>query len=329
MNEGVSTCFGRVKNSYTAKLLGDVNSIYLSNEFLATSEECFGETLSSLVENFETVLSDTEKTLNTVSSDSHWFHQKLVSEEAKMVGGITVSNYGSRFNSIEENIVKIQSELEEYRQGVLAKISNGKIIFIFLILTAMSFLIWETWRKILFKRRREDIERRALEELNERGGRASSAIGSIVAEALATSKFKQTADLFINFHEDTFVDRADTNDFGTVKFVTGDDQNVWKKQIEQAWSESEEKIELVERRDKFIAEAVECSDIHLDHVLSKVVNLMSSRLFTKGIVMDFDVPEDVYVRAEEEALEQVFYHLLAQNLKGFEDIEFQRSLKFL
>ncbi|TNF00934.1 MAG: hypothetical protein EP326_05615 [Deltaproteobacteria bacterium] len=54
---------------------------------------------------------------------------------------------------------------------------------------------------------------------------------------------------------------------------------------------------------------------------------MSSRLFTKGIVMDFDIPEDVYVRAEEEALEQVFYHLLAQNLKGLEQRDGRKNIK--
>lgn len=327
LNEGVSTCFGRLKNSYTAKLLGDAKSVYLSKDFMATTEECFGETLSSLTDNFETVLSDTEKTLNTVSSDSHWFHQKLVSEDAKMVGTVTVSNYGSRFNTIEENVIKIQTAIEEYRQSVQAKMTTGKAIFIALILIGMSFLVWETWRKILFARRREDIERRALEELNERGGRTSSAIGSIVAEALASSKFEKTADLFMNFHEGTFVDRAGVDNAGTVKFVTGDDQNVWEEQIEQAWSESEEKPEIVSRRDQITTEALDCSDVHLDNVLSKVVNLMSSRLFTKGIVMDFDIPEDVYVRAEEEALEQVFYHLFAQNLKGLEEIEGQKKIK--
>ncbi len=327
LNDGISTCFGRVKNSYTAKLLGDAKSMYLSQDFMATTEECFGETLASLSENFEIALADTEKILNTVSSDSHWFHQKLVSEEAKMVGTMTVSNYGSRFNTIEDNIGKIQTQLDTYRQSVQSKMNTGKTLFITFILIGMAFLVWETWRKIIFARRREEIERRALEELNEKGGRTSAAIGSIVSEALALSKFEKTTDLFINFHEDTFVDQVQVDNHGAVKFVTGNDQRGWEQQIENAWNESENKETVQSRREQISGDAVDCDDVHLDHVLSRVVNLMSSRLFTKGIMMDFDIPEDVYVRAEEEALEQVFYHLFAQNLKGLEEREGNKNIK--
>lgn len=331
LNEGVSTCFGRVKNSYTAKLLGDAKSIYLSKDFMTTTEECFGETLASLAHDFTIALSDTEKLLNTVSSDSHWFHQKLTSEDAKMVGTVTVSNYGSRFNTIESNVSKIHSGLETYKAGVLKKMNTGKVLFTTFILIGMSLLVWETWRKILFTRRREEIERRALEELNEKGGRVSSVIDSIVSEALISAKFEKTADLFINFHEDSFVDRAQVDDAGTVKFVTGDNKENWEEQIEQAWTESEKDTDseyVVPRRSQIQAEAVDCEDIHLDHVLSRVVNLMSSRLFTKGIMMDFDIPEDVYVKAEEEALEQVFYHLFSQSLKGLEEKEGKKKIKF-
>ncbi|TNF32007.1 MAG: hypothetical protein EP319_00540 [Deltaproteobacteria bacterium] len=329
LNEGISTCFARVKNSYTAKLLGDGKSLYLSNDFMATTEECFGETLASLNQDFETTLSDTEKILNTVSSDSHWFHQKLVSEEAKMVGAVTVSNYGSRFVTIEENVSKIQSQIEGYKQTVQKKMNAGKAIFIGLILVGMAFMVWETWRKILFSRRRDEIERRALEELNEKGGRTSAAIGALVSEALVVNNFQKTADLFMNFHEDIFTDNIQVDNTGTVKFVTGDDQNSWEQQIEKAWtdSETEDTAAAFTRRGTTSTEPVNCDDVHLDHVLSRVVNLMSSRLFTKGIVMDFDIPEDVYVRAEEEALEQVFYHLLAQNLKGLEQRDGRKNIK--
>jgi len=329
LNEGVSTCFGRVKNSYTAKLLGDAKSMYLSKDFMATTEECFGETLASLTDNFAIALADTEKVLNTVSSDSHWFHQKLTSEDAKMVGSVTVSNYGSRFNTIESNVSKIQSEIETYKSSVQNKMNTGKVLFTTFILIGMSLLVWETWRKILFARRREDIERRALEELNEKGGRISSAIDSIVSEALVSAKFEKTADLFLNFHEGSFVDRAQVDDAGIVKFVTGDNKQNWEEQIEQAWTESENDSDyVVPRRSQIQAEAVDCEDIHLDHVLSRVVNLMSSRLFTKGIMMDFDIPEDIYVKAEEEALEQVFYHLFSQSLKGLEEKEGKKKIKF-
>ncbi|MCO4794097.1 MAG: HAMP domain-containing histidine kinase [Bacteriovoracaceae bacterium] len=319
LKEGISTCFGRVKNSYTAKLLGDGKSTYLNSSFMATTEECFGETLASLGASFEATLSNSEKVLNTISSDSHWFHQKLGSEEAKLVGQlVTVSNYGARFNTIESNVNKVIGGIESYQSSVQKKLVTGKILFVSFIVLSMALLAWETWRKILLFRRREDIEKRALEELNEKGGRTSSIVGTLVSEALAETRFDKTTDLFMNFHENSIFTKEQTES-KNISFVTGENRQEWEAQIDKVWNRSDDEKEITTNVDKTSDITVDCSDVHIDNTLSKIVNLMSSRLFTKGIILDLDVTEDIYVKADEEALEQVFYHLFFQSLKGLED----------
>jgi hypothetical protein len=46
LQEGLQTCFTRVHNTLTARLMSSFNSQYLSEGFTGVTEECFGETVS-------------------------------------------------------------------------------------------------------------------------------------------------------------------------------------------------------------------------------------------------------------------------------------------
>ena len=73
---GLQTCFTRLHNSYTARLLGS-DSQYLSSGFTETTEECLGETIHT----YETLAMDNTiilDDLNTLANDANWFHQKIM-----------------------------------------------------------------------------------------------------------------------------------------------------------------------------------------------------------------------------------------------------------
>ncbi len=53
LESGIQTCFTRVNQTYTAKLLTDETSGYLTQNFQGLTEECFAESISSLEENFK------------------------------------------------------------------------------------------------------------------------------------------------------------------------------------------------------------------------------------------------------------------------------------
>ncbi len=75
--EGLSVCMQRVSQSYTAKLIGEVQSNYLSGGFMATTEECFGESISLLEMASAPVGEKALEKLNLLSNHIYQFHRQL------------------------------------------------------------------------------------------------------------------------------------------------------------------------------------------------------------------------------------------------------------
>src|SRR5437868_15284681 len=72
---GMQTCFARVNQTYTAKMLGDTASNYLTQNFQNLTEECFAEGILNVEVSFKTELSQVAKKLSTLASNVHWFHE--------------------------------------------------------------------------------------------------------------------------------------------------------------------------------------------------------------------------------------------------------------
>ena len=100
---GIQTCFTRVNQTYTANLLGDTASTYLTQNFQNLTEECLAEGILTVENSFQSNYAGTAKLLSNLASNVHWFHEDiLVPNGAKNLAGKgQTRDVGFRFEKIE------------------------------------------------------------------------------------------------------------------------------------------------------------------------------------------------------------------------------------
>ena len=60
-------------------------------------------------------------------------------------------------------------------------------------------------------------------------------------------------------------------------------------------------------------------NVQLEDVLTNVIDSMASYLFTRGVFLDLDIEENIWVRATKEGLEQIVFQLISYLSKGNAD----------
>src|SRR5690606_24575930 len=78
LHNGVGTCFTRVAQTFTALMVNDLNSIYLSKDFKGLTSECFNE-VNKVYKNIfgSKTVDQMTKNLNDLTSDAHWFSERV------------------------------------------------------------------------------------------------------------------------------------------------------------------------------------------------------------------------------------------------------------
>lgn len=339
LKEGLGTCFGRVSQTYTAKMLGEKASNYLGSGFMAQTEECFSEALSILEADFEYSLASTYKLLNTASSDAHWFHEKVNSEtSAKFVGSdIQVNNFGPRFRSIEDAKFSILETMGDFKEVLVRRADNSRMAFWLLLGLSLVFLVMDVLGRKQGVLMTEYLEAQA-QELNNRYSRLpKDQVEELIENSLENNGLKELNKLIRKVRQEGSEYAVPTNnesseaprsrDFvAPTLFETGSEKQNLDEEIKNIWesgtafSDQPNKVTpnmLSTNFEGFYKEQLDV--IHLDNTLARVVNILSGRLFTRGIILEFDIDQELYVYAEEESLEQVFYQILTNAVKDLEN----------
>jgi len=329
LQSGIQTCFSRVAQTYTAKLLGDTGALYLDSGFMNATEECFGETMAQTEEHFSKTLKSSAKKLNTLASDVHWFQQRIGGDAekdfTKTTAGVSISNLGSRFEKLEQNKDQIYEATEELKTDIISTLSSLKVSFYILAVLLPFILIWDFAERKSLKERNKKIENEALEEIEGLGVEDSSRVEDIIKMALEQNELVYCSKLFSNYHANTsFRDAADfkTPSNAKVEIVNASSKENYEEQIDRIWSESEvEDIQVLNEEEKAIVEKYDQTPegmdaIKVDTVLGKVVNILSNKLLAEGIFIDMDIDESIDVFGKEESMEQVFYHVIQNAVKN-------------
>ncbi len=330
LQNGIQTCFSRISQTYTAKLLGETSSLYLDSGFMNATEECFGETMAMTEEHFAKALKSTTKKLNTLASDVHWFQQKLAADSeknfAKTSAGISVSNLGSRFEKLEQTKDQITEKNEEFKADLVSTLSSLKVSFYILSFFLPFLLIWDFAERKSLKDRNAKLEKEAIDEIETLGADASDRVEEIIKTALEQNELIYCSKLFSNYHANTsFRDATDFKAPSTstkIEVISNNDRENYEQQIDRIWAESEEEDNQdLNNQEVAILEQYEqvlegLTPIKLDSVLGKVVNILSNKLLAEGIFIDMDLGDSVDVYANEESMEQVFYHVIQNAVKN-------------
>ncbi len=336
LKEGIQTCFVRVSQTYTAKTLGEESSNYMNQAFMSNTEECFGEAISQMEEHFEEVLAAPLRILNTMSSDAHWFHERLSSGTSAFVGAdIEVRNFGHRFSMIEDSKIKLLEGLNHLSAELKERNHFYHFLFILFALTSLCFLFAD-----FLSRKRESLMKKMLEkkaeEMNRKGEKISpSKVLGLLFDGLDVVKFTHLSKLMrkvgLEKSEDSiFTEEKKENVFleknghqAPRLFDTGSKYQNLDEEIKSIWDGEEAISKEVSGRSDLNLEfekrySQNLDIIHLDNTLSKVVQIVSDRLFTRGIILDFNIDEALYVYAEEESLEQVLYQVFMYSFQKLE-----------
>ncbi len=317
---GIQTCFSRVNQTYTAKMINDSSSNYLTQNFQNLTEECFAEGILNIEDGFKVELSSIAKKLSTLASNVHWFHEDILSPgtgtSPKLAGDGEALDVGSRFEKIESTKDEILDSSEVYKSELSSELNKQKTIFYvtstFLVLLMFSELITTT-RKKLFNQIKE---KEAEGELLENGGVASVKFGEIIRTALEQNDLINCSKLFSNYlahniYEKTSKNKAKFSLETLVTPLTGNSVSLINEKIDKTWNDDTVGVQLDKSPNpKTALNTDTLKDINLEHACSGVVDLLAEKLFSRGVKLDIKIPEKLMIKARSEELEQTLYHLL-------------------
>lgn len=323
LEEGMGTCFQRVAQSFTARMIGEERSVYLDKGFTQASEECFGEAASWAAQaSADTGATKVAALVNKLANEVSFFHAKIHGQDATFAKNndmVQSSHLNSRFQAMEllreEALADVAIAKAQARSGVL----RSKIAFYaFAFLCPFAFLmLW--WNAREQSRTNREVEEEAHSSLAD--GKASlNTTKTLIDRALTNNDLLRTRDLF----DKTYALLSLEGKGGLkVRTITSNDEVERENEIENAWQASEQDDLATHKPLPAAIKAMvrpEGPTCDLEAALSRHVDAMSGRVFTKGIRLGLNIEEipGLRVRGKSEEIEQIIFHALSDSLKNSE-----------
>jgi hypothetical protein len=323
---GMQTCFSRVNQSYTAKLLDDLGSEYLGQAFHGLTEECLAESMNSIEDNFKVQMAKTIKKLSTMSSNVHWFHEDLASTtlDSGLASNAGESkDIGTRFEKIESTKDEILEDADQFKTNLANEVAQTKNIFyvsstLLFVLMVIEYLV-NTRRKISNNAREIEAQR---ELGTESAGATSVKLNEIIRVALEQNGLKNCAKLFNNFYlhatYEKTVKSKSKNALDQLLVPGKVEAQVMSiatdEAIDEIWNNDEIGL-VVDNR-----ETEESQTVNLDSQFSKIIDHLSDKLFSKGLRVNIKIDEKINVLGPEEVIEQISYHVLQSAINSSQEV---------
>lgn len=212
--QGMSTCFSRVNQSFTAAMIRDMSSPYLNKDFMRLSEECVRE--GAKVSGVDiTTMPKVGRLHNEFISEIFWFHEKIL----KVLGDAPI---GARstvpLNAISEKYSKIESmrldladQLDiNMHQLHAMRLRDEYVVsgaFLLLLLGCALLAAKEMSR---LKTMRE-LEREALSLLNTGNVDVGAMVDQLVGRSLVANGMPVTHQVFRDYHREILETEMQSN----------------------------------------------------------------------------------------------------------------------
>jgi hypothetical protein len=320
---GVQTCFTRVNQTYTANLLGDSTSNYLTQNFQNLTEECLAEGIltaenSVLAQEF----SGAAKQLSNLASNVHWFHEDILAPKSakNLAGKGEARDVGARFEKIETTKDEILESTSKQKAEVTNALNNEKNIF-YVTATLLAILMMTEYMSQTRRRLTNGArEREAAAELLNNGGATSVKVGEIIRVALEQNDLVNCSKLFSNFHAYAVTEKGKSKiSLETLVTPMGGNESA-KSTINKLWEDDSIGISAD------TASAAPLRDINLEQMSTMVVDLLAEKLFSQGVQLDIHIPENLMIKAREEELEQVLFQLFAYAINSTSHLEGEKNI---
>ncbi len=323
LESGIQTCFSRVNQTYTAKLLNDQNSQYLTQNFQSLTEECFAEGILNVEENLKTDLPIVAKKLSTLASNVHWFHEDslLPANSVRTLATTEESrNIGSRFETIENTKDEVIESAETFKASLSNQLTRDKNFFYGTAMLLGLILIWEYISNANRRISNTARENEATDELLDRNGIESVKIGEIIRLALEQNDLIQCAKLFHNFYTHKTVSyslKGQAKEALVLEnlitppriFVTPSEAIKNEKQIDDIWNNDGVGVELDKPKIKEL-------EFNLNKLAAKTIDLLSEKISSNKVTLKVEINEDISIQGKTEELDQIFYHLISNAISA-------------
>lgn len=209
LNQGVSTCFNRISQTFTAMMIKDVQSPYLNRGFMGLSDECLNETIKG-INPFKKSVGKGYETLNQLISEVHWFHEKVLKTHSPMLAGqnltAPIAPLTDRYTKMENFKINLVDEIDATNAQIREIQMNDEFLMgagLIIFVLSLSLLSLQEFNRLQLSR---EIEREALNYLKAGQANASAIVDTLVDRALLTASMPVTAQIFRDYHEN-FLER--------------------------------------------------------------------------------------------------------------------------
>lgn len=291
MSNGLGICFQRVNQSFTALMIKDLSSDFMTKDFRATTGDCFSELSSAITA--RALMTDTIKTkINNIMSDTHWFSEKMdrINELTQTEAvDMSQSNIINKFveieqlkNGLEESFVMRAESLEASKSLLLVALVLSQ-----LLLCASFFLLFIK-RKTLSK----EIGRIEAEMDSKVGERDSHlVVQKILRRIFSALEIPKTQAYVTAYHQNLMEENFKMQDHLIRANTLG------------AIPQERESIDLSLLDKNFEA-------VDFNQSVSMVLNQIKGKAFNHGIIIDTDISDDFIVSSDTEPLNQLLFSII-------------------
>lgn len=199
MNQGLTTCFNRISQSFTAMMISDLQSPYVKTDFMALSEECLNETGKSSAA-LKSSMGKAYENLNQLNSEAHWFHEKIGRVKNEKDVAATLAPISDRYGRMENYKQTLSDEIDSTSHLIRKVQSNNEVLMglgLIMFVIALSVLSLQEYQRFEGKRA---IEREALNYLTAGQGNVGAIVDRLVENALMNQGMPVTAQVFRDYH---------------------------------------------------------------------------------------------------------------------------------
>jgi hypothetical protein len=299
MNGGVGVCFQRITQTFTALMIKDLSSSYLSESFKNVTGDCFSDLTSSM----KNLMAENEQALNAtnnLTSDLHWFNSKI--------DKIISLNKGESLDLSESNIIKKYEGLEELKIDIEQQVNEEIVSFdsvknlglAGILLSQLALLF--SLASLFFKQRVSLKELSMIEsfsldaiESNSKSSKAQRIYESLFShiDLPTTKKF------LMDYHTNLLEENYNLNDqiikMNTIGFT---EEITPTMPISNDATQKEEEV------------------TNFTDSLNTVLDRIQEKAFTHGVMLDTDLGESFDVLSNSEALDQVLFNTIQFSMES-------------
>lgn len=300
LNNGLNTCFNRVTQTFTAIMIQQLESAYLTREFTDLTSSCFND----LQKEFQSIaasgvslgMSQNLKTakgvLNQLVSDGHWFHEKAlkIQEMSKNENfNLTNSNIMNKFSSLESVKDKMQDKIYQIQSDNQKVVTASKALGLFFILLVMGVGVAWIYNAARSAESLVEVETIADKMLQDNNF-PNDKVDRLLEMAFSAANLPKSLEIFQNYKIEMFHSNLNPVLTPALNPATNEENNGERSIEDSAYPTK--------------------NYTNLNNAFNAALKGVQSKAFTYGVIVDFHLDDDLMIYGEQEDIQQVIYSLL-------------------